>query len=53
MLVAQEVSEHQLSPLSRSQVLSLFAPSQEEFDAIVNFLKESGFTITYLSPDRL
>ena len=53
MLVAQEVSEHQLSPLSRSQVLNLFAPSQEEFDTIVSFLKESGFTITYLSPDRL
>lgn len=53
MLIAQEVAEHQAKPLSRSEVLQLFAPSQQEFNSIENFLEENGFVVTYVSPDRL
>ncbi len=53
MLIAQEVAEHQAKPLTRSEVLSEFAPSQAELDAIESYLKEEGFVITYVSPDRL
>lgn len=39
-------------PLTREQVLSMFAPTPEEFDRVVQFLESQGFSIVYESPDR-
>ena len=51
-LVAQEVVNHQVKPLSRQEVLSLFAPSEQDLEAVENYLTSQGFSIVYVSPDR-
>jgi len=53
MFVAQQVANKQMKPLSRSQVLKMFAPTQQQFDSIVNYLESMGFRVVYKSPDRL
>ena len=51
-LVAQEVANHQIPPLTRQEVLKLFAPSEQELQAVENYLTSQGFDIVYVSPDR-
>jgi len=51
-LVAQEVVNHQVKPLSKQEVLSLFAPSKQDLEAVENYLTSQGFNIVYVSPDR-
>ncbi|AFZ69859.1 putative protease [Caldisphaera lagunensis DSM 15908] len=52
IFIAQQVSNKQMKPLSRNDVLNMFAPSSQEFNEILNTLKSDGFIITYQSPDR-
>ncbi|MGC9072097.1 MAG: S53 family peptidase [Acidilobus sp.] len=52
-LLAQEVANHQIPPLSRQKVLELFAPSEQELQAVEDYLSSQGFSIIYVSPDRL
>ncbi|MGC9047890.1 MAG: protease pro-enzyme activation domain-containing protein [Caldisphaera sp.] len=52
LFVSQEVANRQIKPLNRDEILNMFSPSQQEFYSVLNYLKESGFAITYQSPDR-
>ncbi len=53
LLLAQEVANHQIPPLSRQEVLNLFAPSEQELKAVEGYLTSQGFSVVYVSPDRL
>ncbi len=48
-LVAQEVANHQIKPLNRSQILNEFGQPQK-VNEIVNYLENNGYQIAYESP---
>ncbi|MGC9210091.1 MAG: S53 family peptidase [Acidilobus sp.] len=52
-LLAQEVANHQIPPLTREEVLNLFAPSEQELKSVEDYLTSHGFNVVYVSPDRL
>ena len=47
----QSASYHQF--LSVEEFTERFGPSQEDYDAVVNFAKENGFTVTGTAPNRM
>ena len=53
LFLSQEVANKQMKPLNRSEIMKMFAPSSQEFNEVIDFLKSQGFMITYQSPDRL
>ncbi|MCH4815909.1 MAG: protease pro-enzyme activation domain-containing protein [Saccharolobus sp.] len=48
-LVAQEVANHQIKPLSNTQLISMFS-NQEKVNETIEYLESKGFTIVYRSP---
>ncbi len=48
-LVAQEVANHQIPPLSKAKLTSMFGNPQKEAQ-VVSFLKGEGFNVTFSSP---
>ncbi|MEW9492533.1 MAG: protease pro-enzyme activation domain-containing protein [Candidatus Aramenus sulfurataquae] len=51
-LVAQEVANHQIKPLSNSQLISMFG-QQQKVDEIAQALEQEGFQVVYESPFSL
>ncbi|EHP68046.1 putative protease [Metallosphaera yellowstonensis MK1] len=52
LLLAQEVGNHQIKPLNRTQLISLFGNVEEEAN-LVHYFKSKGFHVVYQSPFSL
>ncbi|AAK42680.1 peptidase S53 [Saccharolobus solfataricus] len=48
-LIAQEVANHQIKPLSNAQLVSMFS-NQDKVNESIKYLESKGFTIIYRSP---
>lgn len=48
-LIAQEVSNHQIKPLNRTELINMFGNVQKEKE-IVSYLQSKGFVVVYESP---
>jgi subtilase family serine protease len=51
IMAAQEVSNHQISPLSITQIRDYFSPPQSKVMAVKSLFHSLGMNITYVSPD--
>lgn len=49
MLIAQEVANHQIPPLSKQEMNYMFGDVKKESE-VVSYLKQSGFNVTFSSP---
>ncbi|MEM3972345.1 MAG: protease pro-enzyme activation domain-containing protein [Saccharolobus sp.] len=48
-LIAQEVANHQIKPLSNKELISMFS-QQDKVNEVVNYLTSNGFNIVYKGP---
>ncbi|MCG3108295.1 hypothetical protein L3N51_00576 [Metallosphaera sp. J1] len=48
-LLVQEIGNHQIHPLNRSELISMFGNVQKERE-VISYLKSHGFTVVYSSP---
>lgn len=48
-LIAQEVANHQIKPLTNSQLISMFS-QESKVNEVISYLQNKGFKVVYKSP---
>jgi len=48
-LIAQEVADHQIKPLTNSQLISMFG-QESKVNEVISYLENKGFIVVYRSP---